>query len=179
MYSLLFCVHSLNTKPVYSGFMTLCAWLSDEPNRFFEKVHLDTFLNISAVWLQQIVSPGTPKTFLSYIPKKDFREKLCLDSPMINIINHEKQRGRRYQGLWWHLQAHWRMGSIPGKGVVLKNCLSWKHPYSTQYLITLGFFPFNFFLGYVYLSPILTMFPPPHWCSGSILTTICRQVGNK
>jgi len=33
-----------------------------------------------------------------------------------------------------------------------------------QYLLTLAFFPFNIFLGYVYLSPILTLFPPPHWC---------------
>jgi len=32
-----------------------------------------------------------------------------------------------------------------------------------QYLLTLAFFPFNIFLGYVYLSPILTLFPPPHW----------------
>ena len=32
-----------------------------------------------------------------------------------------------------------------------------------QYVITFAFFPFNFFLGYIYLSPILTTFPPPHW----------------
>jgi len=44
-----------------------------------------------------------------------------------------------------------------------------------QYLITLGFFPFNFFLGYVYLSPILTMFPPPHWCSVSALSHLSRE----
>jgi len=44
-----------------------------------------------------------------------------------------------------------------------------------QYLITLGFFPFNFFLGYVYLSPILTMFPPPHWCSVPALSHLSRE----
>ena len=124
MYSLLFCVHSLNTKPVYSGFMTLCVWLSDKPNRFFEKVHVDTFLNINAVWLQLFVSPETPKALLSYIPKKDFRKKLWCDPPMISVINHEKQRGRSYQGLWWHLQIYWRMGSIPGKKLLVKN-FSW------------------------------------------------------
>jgi len=34
-----------------------------------------------------------------------------------------------------------------------------------QYLLVIIFFPFNIFLGYVYLSPILTVFTPPHWCS--------------
>ena len=33
-----------------------------------------------------------------------------------------------------------------------------------QYMITLVFFLFNIFLGYVYLSPILTVYTPPHWC---------------
>ena len=33
-----------------------------------------------------------------------------------------------------------------------------------QYLLVIIFFPFNIFLGYVYLSPILTVFTPPHWC---------------
>ena len=33
-----------------------------------------------------------------------------------------------------------------------------------QYLLTIIFFPFNIFLGYVLLSPILTLFTPPHWC---------------
>ena len=33
-----------------------------------------------------------------------------------------------------------------------------------QYLVTLIYFPFNIFLGYVLLSPILTNFTPPHWC---------------
>ena len=33
-----------------------------------------------------------------------------------------------------------------------------------QYILTLIFFPFNIFLGYVNLSPILTLFTPPHWC---------------
>ena len=32
------------------------------------------------------------------------------------------------------------------------------------YLLVIIFFPFNIFLGYVYLSPILTVFTPPHWC---------------
>ena len=35
--------------------------------------------------------------------------------------------------------------------------------FSHKYLITLAFFPFNIFLGYVYLSPILTLYTPPHW----------------
>ena len=35
--------------------------------------------------------------------------------------------------------------------------------FSYKYLITLAFFPFNIFLGYVYLSPILTLYTPPHW----------------
>ena len=32
-----------------------------------------------------------------------------------------------------------------------------------QLMITGALFPFNLFLGYVYLSPILTLFAPPHW----------------
>merc|ERR1712130_218202 len=44
-----------------------------------------------------------------------------------------------------------------------------------QYPITLGFFPFNFFLGYVYLSPILTLFPPPHWCAVPALSHLSRE----
>ena len=139
MYSLLFCVHSLNTKPVCSGFKTLCVWLSDEANRFFEKVHVDTFPNINAVWLLQFVSPGTSKIFLSYLQRKDFRETLCLDSPS-SIKNHEKQRGRSYQRLWWHFQVYWRMGSIPGKELPQKPTCPKKLPYSSPYLITLGFF---------------------------------------
>ena len=47
--------------------------------------------------------------------------------------------------------------------------------YHRQYLITLGFFPFNFFLGYVYLSPILTLFPPPHWCAVPALSHLSRE----
>ena len=47
--------------------------------------------------------------------------------------------------------------------------------YDCQYLITLGFFPFNFFLGYVYLSPILTLFPPPHWCAVPALSHLSRE----
>jgi len=33
-----------------------------------------------------------------------------------------------------------------------------------QIALTCFFFPFNLFLGYVYLSPILINFTPPHWC---------------
>ena len=33
-----------------------------------------------------------------------------------------------------------------------------------QYYSTLVFFLFNIFLGYVYLSPILTLYTPPHTC---------------
>ena len=33
-----------------------------------------------------------------------------------------------------------------------------------QYRITLVFFLFNIFLGYVFLSPIITLYTPPHWC---------------
>ena len=117
------------------------------------------------------VKPWSLQDLFVIHSEQNFQRKLNFNPAIISVIDYEKHRGRSYQGLWWHLQAHWRMGSIPGKDVVLKNSLSWKLPYSTQYLITLGFFPFNFFLGYVYLSPILTMFPPPHWCSGSVLTT--------
>ena len=34
-----------------------------------------------------------------------------------------------------------------------------------QYMITLVNFLFNIFLGYVYLSPILTVYTPPHFCN--------------
>ena len=33
-----------------------------------------------------------------------------------------------------------------------------------QYFTTLVFFLFNMFLGYVYLSPIITLYTPPHSC---------------
>ena len=33
-----------------------------------------------------------------------------------------------------------------------------------QYLTTLVFFLFNIFLGYVHLSPIITLYTPPHNC---------------
>ena len=33
-----------------------------------------------------------------------------------------------------------------------------------QYFSTLVFFLFNIFLGYVYLSPIITLYTPPHFC---------------
>ena len=44
-----------------------------------------------------------------------------------------------------------------------------------QYLITLIFFPFNIFLGYVLLSPILTLFTPPHWCLVPELANLTRE----
>ena len=34
-----------------------------------------------------------------------------------------------------------------------------------QYMITIVNFLFNIFLGYVYLSPILTVYTPPHFCN--------------
>ena len=34
-----------------------------------------------------------------------------------------------------------------------------------QFRITLVFLLFNIFLGYVYLSPILTVYTPPHFCN--------------
>jgi len=45
---------------------------------------------------------------------------------------------------------------------VLKHIGGWG-PF--QLMITGALFPFNLFLGYVYLSPILTLFAPPHWCN--------------
>ena len=33
-----------------------------------------------------------------------------------------------------------------------------------QYFSTFVFFLFNIFLGYVYLSPIITLYTPPHFC---------------
>lgn len=44
-----------------------------------------------------------------------------------------------------------------------------------QYLLTLIFFPFNIFLGYVLLSPILTLFTPPHWCLVPELANLTRE----
>jgi hypothetical protein len=44
-----------------------------------------------------------------------------------------------------------------------------------QYLLTLIFFPFNIFLGYVLLSPILTLFTPPHWCLVPQLANLTRE----
>ena len=49
--------------------------------------------------------------------------------------------------------------------------------FSYKYLITLAFFPFNIFLGYVYLSPILTLYTPPHWygkVTPNMLLTSCN-----
>ena len=64
------------------------------------------------------------------------------------------------------------MGTIPG---IVSSLLPSFNCYHCQYLITLGFFPFNFFLGYVYLSPILTLFPPPHWCAVPALSHLSRE----
>ena len=44
-----------------------------------------------------------------------------------------------------------------------------------QYVLTLIFFPFNIFLGYVSLSPILTLFTPPHWCLVPELANLTRD----
>ena len=44
-----------------------------------------------------------------------------------------------------------------------------------QYLLTVIFFPFNMFLGYVYLSPILVLFTPPHWCIVEELVNLTRE----
>jgi len=44
-----------------------------------------------------------------------------------------------------------------------------------QYLLVIAFFPFNIFLGYVYLSPILTLFAPPHWCKVPELMNLTRE----
>jgi len=44
-----------------------------------------------------------------------------------------------------------------------------------QYMITLIFFPVNIFLGYVLLSPILTLFAPPHWCKVPDLANLTRE----
>ena len=43
-----------------------------------------------------------------------------------------------------------------------------------QYMITIVNFLFNIFLGYVYLSPILTVYTPPHWCQAVWSTLIGR-----
>ena len=45
-----------------------------------------------------------------------------------------------------------------------------------QYIITLVNFLFSVFLGYVYLSPILTVFTPPHWCSVPELANLSMEV---
>lgn len=44
-----------------------------------------------------------------------------------------------------------------------------------QYLLVISFFPFNIFLGYIYLSPILTLFTPPHWCLVPELMNLTRE----
>ena len=74
------------------------------------------------------------------------------------------------QRFWRCAQAHWRMGPISGLGhwniqVVSNKNRALKLNWSSllQYMITGALFPFNLFLGYVYLSPILTLFAPPHW----------------
>ena len=45
-----------------------------------------------------------------------------------------------------------------------------------QFRITLVFLLFNIFLGYVYLSPILTLHTPPHWCAVPELTNLSLEV---
>ena len=47
-----------------------------------------------------------------------------------------------------------------------------------QYMITIVNFLFNIFLGYVYLSPILTVYTPPHWCKVPelVAANISREV---
>ena len=44
-----------------------------------------------------------------------------------------------------------------------------------QFRITLVFLLFNIFLGYVYLSPILTLHTPPHWCAVPELTNLSLE----
>jgi OCT family organic cation transporter-like MFS transporter 13 len=44
-----------------------------------------------------------------------------------------------------------------------------------QYVLTIMFFPFNIFLGYIYLSPILVLFTPPHWCLVPELANLTRE----
>ena len=44
-----------------------------------------------------------------------------------------------------------------------------------QYTITLVNFLFNIFLGYVYLSPILTLYTPPHWCDVPDLANLSME----
>jgi len=44
---------------------------------------------------------------------------------------------------------------------MLEHCGSWGR---FQFLLMVIFFPFNLFLGYVYLSSILINYTPPHWC---------------
>ena len=84
----------------------------------------------------------------------------------------EQRRVSASQRFWRCAQTHWRMGPISGLGhwniqVVSSYSKNWalKLNWSSllQYMITGALFPFNLFLGYVYLSPILTLFAPPHW----------------
>lgn len=44
-----------------------------------------------------------------------------------------------------------------------------------QIMLTVFFFPFNLFLGYVYLSSILTNFTPPHWCQIPELVNLTQE----
>ena len=41
--------------------------------------------------------------------------------------------------------------------------MSSQNCFYNQILLTLAFFPSCIFLGYVQLSPVLTLFTPPHW----------------
>ena len=49
-----------------------------------------------------------------------------------------------------------------------------------QYQITVVNLLFNMFLGYVYYSPILTVFTPPHWCAvpqlGNLSQDLRREI---
>ena len=45
-----------------------------------------------------------------------------------------------------------------------------------QYKVTVVNLLFNMFLGYVYYSPILTVFTPPHWCRVSQLANLSQDL---
>jgi len=66
-------------------------------------------------------------------------------------------------------ESEWKMKDFDD---VLQHVGGWG-PF--QYLLVLIFFPFNIFLGYVYLSPILTVFTPPHWCKVPDLMNLTRE----
>ena len=45
-----------------------------------------------------------------------------------------------------------------------------------QYKVTMVNLLFNMFLGYVYYSPILTVFTPPHWCRVPQLANLSQDL---